>query len=161
MPDRSFKIDKWVRSEEDFREMSWHDVVIHGMATSCEMVSGSEEEPRFEPQELLLDIDYVINWREAYTERRADFWVSPATLVFAEVHNLNVNFVSKFGVPLLVIYTIGREGHRWTISLDEGQVVFDSAGFKQYIRREPIPKSHFTYLSDSERGGFSFRRNYD
>ena len=70
-------------------------------------------------------------------------------------------FVSKSGGPLLVIYTIGREGHRWTISLDEGQFAFDSAGFKQYIRREPILKSHFTYLSDSERGGFSFRRSYD
>ncbi len=161
MPDRSFKIDKWVRSEEDFRELSWHDVVIHGFATSNEMISRSDEEPRFESQELLFDIDYVLNWRDVYNDGRPDFWISPATLVFAEVYNLNVNFVSKSGGPLLVIYTVGREGHRWTISLDEGQFAFDSAGFKQYIRREPILESHFTYLSDSERGGFSFRRSYD
>ena len=161
MRDRSSKIDKWVRSDEDFKEMSWHDVVIHGLATSNEMLSGPDEEPRFESQKLLFDIDYVLSWRESLAERQADFWVSPATLVFEEVSNLNVNFGSKSGKPLLVIYAIGREGRHWTISLDGGQISFDSAGFKQYIRREPVLKSHFTYLSDSERGGFSFRRAHD
>lgn len=161
MRDGSSKIDKWVRSDEDFIGMSWHDVVIHGLATSNEMLSGPDEEPRFESQELIFDIDYVLNWQESLAERRADFWVSPATLVFEEVSNLTVNFGSKSYTPLLVIYTIAREGRRWTISLDEGQVSFDSAGFKQYIRREPVLKSHFTYLTDSERGGFSFRRAHD
>ena len=161
MPDGSAKIDKWVRSDDDFKEMSWHDVVIHGLATSNEMLSGPDEEPRFEPPKMLFDIDYILNWRESHAERRADFWVSPATLVFEEVSNLNVNFGCKSGKPLLVIYSIGREGRHWTISLDEGQISFDSGGFKQYIRREPVLKSHFTYLTDSERGGFSFRRAHD
>jgi len=161
MPDGSAKIDKWVRSDEDFKEMNWHDVVIHAMATNDEMLSGPDEEPRFESQQLILDIDYVLNWRESLAERRADFWVSPATLVFEEISDLNVNFRSEYGIPLLVIYTIGREGRRWSISLGEGQISFDSAGFKQYIRREPVLKSHFTYLTDSERGGFSFRRAHD
>ena len=161
MRDRSSEIDKWVWSEEDLREMSWHDVVIHGLAISNEMLSGSNEEPRFESQDLLFDIDYVLNWRESRAERRAEFRVSPATLVFEEVSDLNVNFGSKSGEPLLLIYTIGREGRRWSISLGEGQISFDSAGFKQYIRREPVLKSHFTYLTDSERGGFSFKRTHD
>ena len=161
MHDGSAKIDKWIRSDEDFKEMSWHDVVIHAYATNNEMLSGSDEEPRFESQQLILDIDYVLNWRESYAERRADFWVSPATLVFEEISDLNVNFRCESGIPLLVIYTIGREGRRWSISLGEGQISFDSAGFKQYIRREPVLKSHFTYLTDSERGGFSFRRAHD
>jgi len=161
MRDRSSKIDKWVRSDDDFKEMSWHDVVIHGLATSNEMLSGPDEEPRFEPPKMLFDIDYILNWRESHAERRADFWVSPATLVFEEVSNLNVNFGCKSGKPLLVIYSIGREGRHWTISLDEGQISFDSGGFKQYIRREPVLKSHFAYLSDSERGALSFRRAHD
>src|SRR5437899_32725 len=128
MRDRSSKIDKWVRSDDDFKEMSWHDVVIHGLATSNEMLSGPDEEPRFEPPKMLFDIDYILNWRESHAERRADFWVSPATLVFEEVSNLNVNFGCKSGKPLLVIYSIGREGRHWTISLDEGQISFDSGG---------------------------------
>jgi len=161
MHNGSAKIDKWIRSDEDFKEMSWHDVVIHAFATNNEMLSGSDEEPRFESQQLILDIDYVLNWRESYAERRADYWVSPATLVFEGISDLNVNFRSESGIRLLVIYTIGREGRRWSISLGEGQISFDSAGFKQYIRREPILKSHFTYLTDSERGGFSFRRAHD
>jgi hypothetical protein len=161
MRDRPSKIDKWVWAEEDFREMSWHDVVIHGFATNNEMLSGPDEEPRFESQDLLFDIDYVLNWRESLVEGRAGFRISPATLVFAEVSDLNVNFRSESGPPLIVIYTIERKGRRWTISLNEGQISFDSAGFKQYIRREPVLKSHFTYLTDSERGGFSFRRAHD
>ncbi len=155
---RSSEIYKWVWSDEDFREMSWHDVVIHGLATSNEMLSGPDEEPRFESQDLLFDIDYVLNWRESLAERRANFRVSPATLVFEEVSDLNVNFGPKSGKPLLVIYTIEREGRRWRMSLDGGRISFDSAGFKQYIRREPVLKSHFAYPSDSERGGFSFGR---
>jgi hypothetical protein len=158
MPDRSFKIDKWVWSDSDFGEMSWHDVVIHGLATRNEMLSGPDEEPRVGSQELLFDIDYLINWRDFF-KRGADFWISPATLVFSEVSDLSVDFRSVS--PLLWIYTIGRKDRRWTISMDDGQIAFDSAGFTQYIRREPISKSHFTYLSDSERGGFSFRRNHD
>jgi hypothetical protein len=161
MPDRPSTIDKPVWSDEDFSEMSWHDVVIHGLATNSEMLSGPDEEPRFEPQDLIFDIDYVLNWRESTLEGRAGFRISPATLVFAKVSDLNFNFQSKSGTPLLVIYTILREGRRWTISLNEGQISFDAAGFKQYIRREPVPKSHFTYLTDSERGGFSFRREKD
>ena len=161
MARRAFKVDKWVWSDKDFSQMSWHDVIIHGLAASNELISQPDEEPRFKAQELLFDIDYVLNWREAYAERRTDFWISPATLVFADVSDLKADFVSELGGPLLVIYSIVRESRRWTIALDEGQITFESAGFEQYVRREPILKSHYTYLSDSERGTFSFVRGRD
>src|SRR5437773_12514440 len=122
MPYGSAKIDKEVRSDEEFKEMNWHDVVIHAMATNNEMLSGSDEEPRFESQQLILDIDYVLNWRESYAERRADYWVSPATLVFEEISDLNVNFRSESGIPLLVIYTIVRRVRRLSVSVGEGRV---------------------------------------
>ena len=83
-----------------------------------------------EPRELLLDIDYVLNWREALAERRADFWISPATLIFRDVSDLKASFASDTW-PLLVIYEIRRDGHHWTIALDEGQIAFESSGFEQ------------------------------
>lgn len=160
MARRAFRIDKWAWSDKDFHEMNWHDVIIHGLATSNELISRGGE-PRFKPQELLLDIDYVLNWREAYGERpHNDFWLSPATLVFADVSKLKAEFKREWQ-PALVIYTIGHEGRYWTVALDEGQIAFDAAGFSQYLRREPVLKSGYTYLSDSERGGFSFRRGRD
>ena len=160
MPRRSFKIDKWVWSDKDLAEMSWHDVIIHAMAASTELIAQPDREPQMEPRELILDIDYVLNWREALTERRADFWISPATLIFRDVSDLKANFASDTW-PLLVIYEIRRDGRGWTIALDDGQIAFESPGFEQYIRREAVLKENYTYLSDRERGGVSFIRGRD
>jgi len=76
MTRRSPKIDKWVWSEKDLAEMSWHDVIIHAIAASTELISRPGGEPQVEPRELVFDIDYVLNWREALAEHRADFWIS-------------------------------------------------------------------------------------
>ena len=160
MTRRSFKIDKWVWSEKDLAEMSWHDVIIHAIAATTELISRPNEEPRMEPRDLLLDIDYVLNWREALTERRSDFWICPATLIFRGVSELEANFTSGTW-PLLVIYEIRRDGRRWTISLDEGPISFASPGFEQYLRREAVLKANYTYLSDRERGGVSFKPGRD
>ncbi len=157
MTRRSPKIDKWMWSEKDLAEMSWHDVIIHAIAANTELISRPDREPQMEPRELLFDIDYVLNWREALTERRADFWISPATLVFGNVSDVRTKFASDTW-PLIVIYEVRRVDRRWTIALDEGEIAFDSPGFEQYIRREPIFKANYTYLSDRERGGVSFVR---
>ena len=157
MTRRSPKIDKWMWSENDLAEMSWHDVIIHAIAANTELISRPDREPQMEPRELLFDIDYVLNWREALTERRADFWISPATLVFGNVSDVRTKFASDTW-PLIVIYEVRRVDRRWTIALDEGEIAFDSPGFEQYIRREPIFKANYTYLSDRERGGVSFVR---
>jgi len=157
MTRRSPKIDKWMWSEKDLAEMSWHDVIIHAIAANTELISRPDREQQMEPRELLFDIDYVLNWREALTERRADFWISPATLVFGNVSDVRTKFASDTW-PLIVIYEVRRVDRRWTIALDEGEIAFDSPGFEQYIRREPIFKANYTYLSDRERGGVSFVR---
>ena len=157
MTRRSPKIDKWMWSEKDLAEMSWHDVIIHAIAANTELISRPDREPQMGPRELLFDIDYVLNSREALAERRADFWISPATLVFGNVSDVKTNFASDTW-PLIVIYEVRRVDRRWTIALDEGEIAFDSPGFEQYIRREPIFKANYTYLSDRERGGVSFVR---
>ena len=157
MTRRSPKIDKWMWSEKDLAEMSWHDVIIHAIAANTELISRPDREQQMEPRELLFDIDYVLNWREALTERRADFWISPATLVFGNVSDVRTKFASDTW-PLIVIYEVRRVDRRWTIALDEGEIAFDSPGFEQYIRREPIFKANYTYLSDRERDGVSFER---
>jgi len=157
MTRRSPKIEKWMWSEKDLAKMSWHDVIIHAIAANTELISRPDREPQMEPRALLFDIDYVLNWREALTERRADFWISPATLVFGNVSDVRTKFASDTW-PLIVIYEVRRVDRRWTIALDEGEIAFDSPGFEQYIRREPIFKANYTYLSDRERGGVSFVR---
>ena len=49
MAHRAFKIDTWVRSDRDFAEMSWHDVIIHAMAASTELSSRPVENRRWSP----------------------------------------------------------------------------------------------------------------
>ena len=157
MTRRSPKIDKWVWSEKDLAEMSWHDVIIHAIAATTELISRPDGEPQMKARELVFDIDYVLNWREALTEHRANFWISPATLVFGNVSDVKTNFTSDTW-PLIVIYDVRQVDRHWTIALADGQIAFESPGFEQYIRREPIFKANYTYLSDRERGGVSFER---
>ena len=117
MTRRSPKIDRWMWSEKDLAEMSWHDVIIHAIAANTELISRPDREPQMEPRELLFDIDYVLNWREALTERRADFWISPATLVFGNVSDVRTKFASDTW-PLIVIYEVRRGEGRFVVIAD-------------------------------------------
>jgi len=154
----SFQVEKWVWTEADFEKMRWHDSQIHAIAFSPEKF------------EIVLDIDYILQWiHPKQNETYYKFWVSPATLVFKNVCEVNFDIGSY--TCGLEIDSIKREDARrprntdhirkyqewlWTIECQEGQITFRSAGYKQYIRTFPIFSGSQTLPIGTR--GFSFER---
>ena len=153
-----YEPEKRIWSEKDFQAMGWHDCTILALA--------------LEKHNLLLDIDYILNWVEP--SKRGDpykFWVSPATLIFENIHSLAID-IDIEGWNLdghqIEIDDIEREDQqefgksgtikqtewKWTIMLQEGDIVFRSIGYKQYLRKKPILSSS-ERLGLKERGGIS------
>jgi hypothetical protein len=67
-------------TEEDFEIMGWHDWRIYAVAFDGKTFESS------------LDIDYIVNWiSPAEGDIYYRFWVSPATSVFANGYNININ----------------------------------------------------------------------
>jgi len=152
------KPEKRLWTEADFEQMGWHDVTIHALTFAPEA------------NEIILDIDYIFAWVEPEPPSAGyTFWVSPATLVFRNVHELEANFGDPLG---LEIAGITREGARvpknaayiedpkewtWTIDLVQGEFGFSSVGFSQFTRREPEKLSAQCFSLEA-RGGISFDR---
>jgi hypothetical protein len=67
-------------SDADFEQMGWHDATIHGLYI--------QQTDAVLPR-LLLDLDYIVRWVQPLPpEKHFNFWVSPATLVFEDVWDL-------------------------------------------------------------------------
>lgn len=149
-------IKQKIWTEDDFDIMSWHDSKVYGI--------GFDEE-NFK---LLLDIDYIIDWVKPEPNNiYFSFWVSPATLVFTNVYDLNIEISTTLGIDICKVFRekpivpINKEYINkdtewlWRISSNQGDITFRSIGYKQYIRRKPI-------LTDGqnipliERAGISF-----
>jgi len=156
-----YQLEKSVWTEEDFDRMGWHDATVHAFA--------------FEPDrwEFLLDLDYILKWvRPAESEASFSFWSAPATLVFDNVTNLEVELSPFPGFELSDIqrddpqlpdaqeHSSGSLDWRWTLAFFNGQITFRATGFTQYIRRAPISNTSQS-LTLEERGGLSFSRQKD
>jgi hypothetical protein len=153
-----YELEKWVWTEADFEQMSWHDARIHAIA--------------FLPDsfEFVLDIDYILQWvQPAENETYFEFRVAPATLVFDNVHDLQIELEPFAGVEIQDIHRedpqkpknaeyIGRDTEwRWVIEAQEGEISLRAVGYKQYFRSQPIFGSQQSLELDV-RGGFSFNR---
>jgi hypothetical protein len=135
MPD-TYQLDKWLWTESDFEIMGWHDSNIYAVAFSPEKF------------EIAFDIDYIFQWvHPRQNETCFSFWVSPATLVFKNVYDVEFHIESYDGG--LEIDSINREcidtpsigkdeEWIWNIECQEGQIKFRSTGYKQYIRAKPV-----------------------
>lgn len=65
---------------EEFDQLQWHDAMIHALAVTSE------------PWELLLDIDYILEWIcPVPPESKFQFKVTPATLIFENAGNVIIN----------------------------------------------------------------------
>ncbi|MFQ6107901.1 MAG: hypothetical protein ACE5QF_10035 [Thermoplasmata archaeon] len=162
--EEEYELEKRIWSEKDFKTMGWHDCRIHAMALAG--------------HDMMLDIDYIFKWLLASKEgERHRFWVSPATLVFRNVDGLAIDIevcggnvegpkidindieredkqvFRKFGKPRVVFW-------KYTIYLHQGDLVFHSSGYNQYIRKEPILVESMS-LGLEERGGVSFSTDID
>lgn len=150
-------IEKYIWTEDDFDSMGWHDATLHAIGFLPERY------------QLMLDIDYIFKWVEP--DKGATFYkfvVSPATLVFQNVHGLSVSISEPFRP--IQIQSIDRMSPRqptnadyidrdrewhWVIDLEIGAIELDSVGFTQIIRQAPTLTDSQSLKLD-ERGGVSF-----
>ena len=148
-------LSKSVWSDADFEQMGWHDATIHGLYV--------QQTDAVLPR-LLLDLDYIVRWVHPLSpEKYFNFWVSPATLVFEDVWDLEGDLGFKGLSPDLEIDTVHRltpDGDRQDLSLwhVEGHAFdlrFRASGYRQYFRRPPRLVSRYR-LPPALRGGCSF-----
>ena len=157
----NYTIEKWTWSHEDFEQMGWHDATIHAMAFLPETF------------EFALDLDYIFDWIEpSANQTYYNFLVSPVTLVFENVNDLDIDLSPN---SLLQLQNIERLDSRkprnadhvkqqtewqWKLDSDSGVISFWSIGFKQFIRQAPLLVQGQA-LSLDNRGGFSFCRGQE
>lgn len=120
-------------TDAQFDDMSWHDCHVHALR----LVEGA-----YGAGELLLDLDYIVEWRcEAEGCR---FGIVPATLRFLEVTNLRLALdyagpsaaMGPFSIHAIERRAEPRERYVaqvWSIVLNwpTGAITFEAKGFQQ------------------------------
>jgi hypothetical protein len=143
---------------ESFEDYSWHDNAIHGFR----IVEG----PDGCGGELILDIDFIIEWLPPQTEEKAfEFRIAPADLKFQDTTDLiiSVDYASCSAAlqPMtiheihreVVTYPNGYSSFEWKIEINcprNSFISFRSPGFTQVLTAAPIV-SGAQYLSPSQR----------
>jgi hypothetical protein len=132
---KSYQLDKSVWTDVDFETMGWHDCMIYAFCFG-------------DNKQLLLDVDYIFKWLQIGNTYK--FWVSPCTLIFENVYDIEFQIDGCSGV--LEIDNIERRNpqrpknadfikrdteYDWAIETQQGYVSFKSVGYKQYVRRKP------------------------
>lgn len=122
-----YKLEKSIWTQDDFKEMGWHDSQIYKV--------------RF-LKELELDIDYILKWNKPDLEGLPfTFWVVPATLVFKEVKNLEfeIDAATFSDNNIEDIERVVKNGKQfWIIITRQGDFEFESSGYIQFMRQEPF-----------------------
>lgn len=156
----SYQLEKKVWTQDDFETMGWHDNRIHGIATRT-----NEEEP--EKNELLFDIDYIFKWVHPLPpDEYLTFWISPCTLIFQNVYDLQIDVSAKGTIFELEIADINlvekitnennyESYYSWAIELLTGSITFKSQGFQQIVKAQP-KYVYSQWLESKERGGINF-----
>jgi len=154
-----FEIDKSIWSQEDFKEMGWHDATIYGLTF--------EKKESAWTADLILDIDYIFKWGQPIPpSTNFTFWVAPCTLIFTEVFalqmELNTEDYSIQGIEIADLHLLKTENHNsgaityhWNIELQNGLIKFHSNGYTQIVRKKPVHIAGQS-LSMDERGGINF-----
>jgi hypothetical protein len=133
---------KWTTA--DFDDLSWHDCHIHGFRLG--EINGERG-----TAELEFDIDFIVEWL-AQGDSAFRFRIAPATLTFNDVFGLRVELdyaapgagMTPFSIDGIrrepLSYPTGYTSFRWRlpVSWPTGEITFDSPGFTQVLRREPI-----------------------
>jgi hypothetical protein len=151
----SYELEKSVWSDGDFAVMGWHDVTVWAIGTNPEAF------------ELALDLDYIFKWVDpAAGETYYKFWVSPATMVFENVHSVNIDMQSEFGaIEIGDLHrdepTSTRDGKAtqriYRFECQEAEIALSATGFKMFVRQQPILLDSQS-LGLERRGGISFAR---
>lgn len=135
-------VDKIEWTTADFDTVSWHDCRVYGF---------SLEEREHGTAELAFDLDFIVEWL-CHSDRQFEFRVAPATLTFHEVFGLRVELdyaTIGAGMCPFSIDRIERErrapatadtSFKWRLSVNwpSGLITFESTGFTQVLRRDPV-----------------------
>ncbi|HEX8453997.1 MAG TPA: hypothetical protein VF647_18065 [Longimicrobium sp.] len=152
---KEYTLEKWVWTDADFEQMGWHDAPIHAMAYLSETF------------EIAFDIDYILKWvHPGPDETHFSFWIAPATIIFQNVTDLQLDLESFGGITVQDLDRTdpqpsrpGFEGPEaswlWTFNCLEGAIQFRATGFRQTIRRAPTHQAEQT-IPLRARGGISF-----
>jgi len=125
-------------STDDFDEMSWHDVHVHGF----QIVRNDDKSGT---AELVLDIDYILEWLK--NENKLSFVVAQASLRFHEVFGLKFTLdyvTTTAGMCAFSLEGIKREriqlptgytSYKWKLGINwpAGEIEFQSPGFTQSL----------------------------
>ena len=127
-------------TEAQFEDMSWHDNHVHALR----IVEGA-----YGAGELVLDLDYILEWLCDAEEYR--FRILPATLTFLDVTRLRVCLdyaspsaaLSPFSIHAIERRPEARERYVaqiWRIVIDwpQGEIEFEAAGFVQHGTEPPV-----------------------
>ena len=149
-------LEKWLWTEADFELMGWHDARIHAVAFLPETF------------EIALDVDYIFEWvRPVPPAEGFTCWVSPCTLIFENVSELEIDLAPYVELTLEDISrgedlrprnveAIAKTVEwRWNVETTGGTIRMRAAGYRQYVRMAPRHVEGQS-IPLSERGGISF-----
>lgn len=150
-----YNLEKGTWTTNDFERMCWHDCKIYAIAF---------DKINFK---LLIDIDYIFKWVDPEEDKYFRFWISPATLIFENVYDINIEFSYNMETTIDNVERINPSRPKnadyikkdteweWIIDGHDGDICFKSVGYTLYIRKMPVYKKN-QYLELDERGGYSF-----
>lgn len=139
--------------------MGWHDASVYGMTFLSDASTLSNQ--------LLFDLDYILQWIDPVPpDNHFSFWIAPATLLFKNVINLNIDINQEppniFDFEIMDIHRLeeftypnGGIYWKWQIELSNGSIYFNASGYEQIIRKSPELTTRQEY---SNRGEISFSR---
>ena len=138
-------LKKRIWTQADFRVMGWHDCPIYAVQFA---------------DDILLDIDYILEWVVDEKAKCYRFWVAPAAIQFSSPRNLQISvqadFVNGLEIADIKQTRVGTGMYDYQIQTQEGDIRFTAKGFKQHIRKTPVlVKSQC--LTDAQRGGYPLR----
>ena len=137
---------KKIWTDDDFEIMGWHDCRIYGLHIL---------------NEIIFDIDYIFKWDLNQSTNCYSFWISPATLVFHNPHDLNINidldFINGLEIADLNREILNTKEFKWIMQTQEGDISFVASGYSQFIRKLP-QFSNSQFLSSEQRNGYCFEK---
>ncbi|OGV56896.1 MAG: hypothetical protein A2017_05165 [Lentisphaerae bacterium GWF2_44_16] len=125
-------------TDKDWENLCWHDNRIYGISLSY----GKFHE------NLIIDIDYIVEWI-CRPDKTCSFLISPATLTFNQILDLEINIKCKHqGIYINAIHReLDKERstlpdrlyYNWKIDCHYGShVSFGASSFSRILRKKPI-----------------------
>lgn len=157
-PDIYLKPSRKIWTEVDLPYLGWHNCMIHDFTL--------ERTDHLHEPNLLLDLDYILQWLKPNELGYFQFWTAPTTLIFNNVQSLSIDIDPLWKPPALLeideihltrkSFKLPKKSfYEGEISLKRGSMRFNAQGFKQIVRKPP-KLSTMQYWELEERGGISF-----